>query len=254
MFKKKDGKFLLWKHVVDLCKIDRENLVKRLPKIRDEHLNLTAYSRMRVNLAAQVMSASVANLMMVDSPPECSETATYILLVNKFFDCMNCRSRREGHFKRNDNLLPYENTTDPRFDMLLNEFLPYFHNWKTSIAAEVKSAQTKMFISDQTYEGLKITCNSVVELVKYLLTAGMPFVLTEKFNQDVLEQHFGRHRGAGRRSDNPSLSSYMTQDNSFRVLREAQYSITPKGNISDQNYKVPIQMDDTPMKKRIKLK
>lgn len=251
-FLKKDAKYLLWKHVKDLCSEDIKNEIKRLPKITQNHIFLTPYSKMRVNLAAQVMSASVGNLMLTDSPTDCSETAQYILQCNNFFDCMNVRSRKEGGLKRNDNLLPYVLPNDPRLEIILKDFLGYFEKWKSSISAESKSVQKKMFISEQTHEGLIITCNSVVELVKYALNKGMPFMLTAKLNQDVLEQHFGRHRSAGRRSDNPTMSAYMTQDNNFRVIRAAQYSLMPKGNITSTKTKIPIEMDDSPMKKRKK--
>ena len=36
----------------------------------------------------------------------------------------------------------------------------------------------------------------------------MSFVLTERFNQDVLEEYFGRHRSIGRRNDNPDLYNF----------------------------------------------
>ena len=44
-----------------------------------------------------------------------------------------------------------------------------------------------MFLSLQTYEGLQITVYSVIKVTK-----GMAFVLTSRFNQDVVEEYFGR--------------------------------------------------------------
>ena len=54
-----------------------------------------------------------------------------------------------------------------------------------------------MFLSAQTYEGLRITVYSVIEAIKFLL--GMEFVLTEKFNQDCLEEYFGRPEKSGKK-------------------------------------------------------
>ena len=51
-----------------------------------------------------------------------------------------------------------------------------------------------MFISHQTYQGLKITVYSLIEITKFLLSAGMKFVLSEKFCQDALEEYFGHQR------------------------------------------------------------
>ena len=62
-----------------------------------------------------------------------------------------------------------------------------------------------MFLSWQTYEGLKITVNSVIEATKFLLQEGMDFVLTERFCQDPAEEYFGKQRKLGRRNDNPDI-------------------------------------------------
>ena len=50
--------------------------------------------------------------------------------------------------------------------------------------------------------------HAFVEATKYLLDHGVDFVLSHVFNQDPLEEHFGRHRGMGRRMDNPNLWTF----------------------------------------------
>ena len=47
----------------------------------------------------------------------------------------------------------------------------------------------------------------------------MPFVLTERLNQDCLEEHFGKHRALGRRNDNPDLKQFGYQSNTLRIKR-----------------------------------
>ena len=55
-----DGYDISWKHIVDLYEedigIDRNGTtgLRRLPKLREEHINLTPKHRMKVKLAAQV--------------------------------------------------------------------------------------------------------------------------------------------------------------------------------------------------------
>ena len=56
-----------------------------------------------------------------------------------------------------------------------------------------------MFISHQTYEGLQTTVYSFIEVCKFLLQRGVPYVLSERFCQDDLENYFGRQRAIGRR-------------------------------------------------------
>ena len=76
-----------------------------------------------------------------------------------------------------------------------------------------------MFISTQTYEGIHITTLSMIELIRFLLENGVDFILTERFNQDCLEQMFGTHRSLGGRSDNPTLEKFGYDENTIRMQR-----------------------------------
>ena len=80
-----------------------------------------------------------------------------------------------------------------------------------------QNARDRMFLSWQTFEGLQITVYSITECVKYLLNSGLKFVLTEKFNQDVVEEYFGRQRGFGRQNDNPTLLKFGYNANTIRM-------------------------------------
>ena len=135
---------------------------------------------------------------------------------------------------------------------MTNEFLPYFENWIQSTKDRpgnfTANAKSKMFISWQTYEGIKITVNSVIELVKYLLSHGVSYVLTERFCQDPLENYFGRQRSMGARKDNPSVRDFGYNDNSIRnqkVFRPIQ-----NGNSVDNVALMEISDDPVPCKKR----
>lgn len=54
---------MLWQHITSMFYQDLLSGLKLLPRLTYEHINLTAYSVMRVNLAAQVLSASVAAVL-----------------------------------------------------------------------------------------------------------------------------------------------------------------------------------------------
>ena len=73
-----------------------------------------------------------------------------------------------------------------------------------------------MLISLQTYEGFKITVNSIIEAVQFLLQHEVSYVLTERFCQDPLENYFGHQRSLGARKDNPSLRDFGFNDNAIR--------------------------------------
>ena len=73
-----------------------------------------------------------------------------------------------------------------------------------------------MFIFKQTYEGFKITINSIIEAVQFLLQHEVSYVLTERFCQDPLENYFSHQRSLGARKDNPSLWDFGFNDNAIR--------------------------------------
>lgn len=109
-----------------------------------------------------------------------------------------------------------------------------------------------MFIAWQTYEGLHITVNSLIEATKFLLNNGMPFVLTERFNQDALEEYFGRQRSLGRRNDNPTLVQFGYQSNAIRM----QQSVAPvTGNTRGARVRKRTvswsKVSDEPLRKRV---
>jgi hypothetical protein len=59
--------------------------------------------------------------------------------------------------------------------------------------------------------------HSTVETVKFLLSQGVDSVLTERFQQDLLDEYFGNQRQRGRRSDNPDASRFAYNDRALDV-------------------------------------
>ena len=82
-----------------------------------------------------------------------------------------------------------------------------------------------LFISSQTYEGLKITVNSVIEATQVLLQHQVKYLLTESFCQDPLENYFGRQKSLGLRKDNPSMVDFGYNDNAIRNQKFSTQSL-----------------------------
>ena len=80
---------------------------------------------MHVNLAAQVLSASMANVLREFSTPDTVGTAQFCGMVDSFFDCLNVRSTVEHQRKRKPFVAPYTSMDDSRFVWLEDEFLGY---------------------------------------------------------------------------------------------------------------------------------
>ena len=115
-----------------------------------------------VNLAAQVLSKTMAVALRKLSSSDSEATATFCEMIDSFFDCLNVRSLEESTLKRKPNLAPYIN--DLRFNWLIEEFLGYFDKWEENITCRKgnysNTDRSKMLVFRQRYDGLKITVNS----------------------------------------------------------------------------------------------
>ena len=140
--------------------------------------------------------------------PDAIKTSRFCLMMDTFFDIVNIRNNYEHVHKLKPNLKPFDSPNDSRLSWLTNDFLDYFNDWLVSIENRPgnydKTAKSKMFISWQTHQGLKITVKSINDCIKFLLHNHVSYVLTERFYQDPLENYFGRQRSLGARKDNPT--------------------------------------------------
>jgi DNA transposase THAP9 len=178
-----------WKHVVQLYEdhcIKSEN--RLCPELTRDHLYLTAFSRKKVNLAAQVLSNTVANALDHVYGETCKSTSLFIRMINKWFDIVNVKDMFEAQNTRNPNGAPFTDIDDPRLTWLEQDFLEYLDNWKTAVDNRpgnfTGQQKDEMILSMQTITGFKITCQSIPQIVRLVLAAGAPSVLTNRLNQD----------------------------------------------------------------------
>ena len=77
--------------------------------------------------------------------------------------------------------------------------------------------------------------------------------MTEKFNQDCLEQNFGTHRSVGGRSENPNLYRFGYDANAIRKLRAV---VPVKGNVAGgfigKRKPCWYDVDETPIERKTK--
>ncbi len=187
--------------------------------------------------------------------------STLLRLITKTCDLgvnVHLRMRRMLHMqKRKPFLQPYTSIDDERFTFLKDEFLEYFAEWKK--AADQRKGdftaadREKMFLSKATYEGLQATAHALIKCIQFLLQNGFKYVLANKFSPDPLEDHFGRHRGLGRRSCSPTIQALGHQENRLRLQRSIATSITPKANTKGSKLpKEGITITTSPLKRRKK--
>ena len=167
-------------------------------KLKREHFQLTSYSKMRVNLAVQILSRTTSEALRYYGIQGSAATQTLLLFMDRFFDMLSVRSKDESVRKRKDDLKPYESADDSRLTWLEDAFLGYFHAWESTVKKRdgfSKSEKAIMLLSSETCEGFRITVHSLVAVVRELLQHPElkgKYLLSERFNQDPLETFLGR--------------------------------------------------------------
>jgi len=92
-----NGHLVKWKYIADFYKRDSQQTLKLAPKLTDRHLNLPPFAAMRVRLASQVFSHSVAagihtHVAFGALPEDAVQTAEFIDNIDGLFDCLNAGS------------------------------------------------------------------------------------------------------------------------------------------------------------------
>ena len=145
-----NGKDISWKHLVRAYEANRGRTTESaglwlLNKVKFQHVFLTPYSRMRVDLAAQVkhththththtctlhtiscplisdflkvLSSSVAHCMEHMGDSDMEETIRFVHFFDRFFDCLNVSNLTKGRKSLKKDLYPYRTPDDDRFDV-----------------------------------------------------------------------------------------------------------------------------------------
>ena len=78
-----NGKYMLWEHIAKLYYSDLDLGLHQLPKLTVEHIQLKSFAKMKVSLAVQVLSNTMAKALERHYPEgEASETAKFCKILN----------------------------------------------------------------------------------------------------------------------------------------------------------------------------
>lgn len=205
---------------------------------------------MTVRYAGQVMNNTVACDLELRQWPKITETVKFIREVNDFFDCINGAHSEHGNRTRNENLKPYTSQDDARFAKLQG-FYRYLSDWKEEIDKKPKftrEEKQKMFISEATFEGVEITVGGIIGAIIFLLSKGMKYVNARTFDQDCLEQYFGKVRAGLGGGTNPNVKRALELQNKLSIAGETGSRKGFSGNTQTVNKSFAIT--DEPLEKR----
>ena len=167
------------------------------PKLTDDHIHLPMFTKMRVNLAAQVLSHSVAagisTLQKFGKLHEDAKyTAEFVDFFDKLFNCFNSSSLKSSQFLRN----AVTNESD---------HLPFLQK-AMAYLSELKLPNAKTL---PCITGWMISINSLLLLWQDLSSNhNYSSLMTNRLNQDCVENLFSIIRGKGGKRDNPDVREF----------------------------------------------
>ncbi|KAF4519968.1 hypothetical protein B566_EDAN005468, partial [Ephemera danica] len=149
-----------------------KNNLKLLPNVTERHFCITSFSKMKVRLAVQILSKSI----------------------NDIFDCLNSRTLFDPNPLRRA-----LSELNPKVEQKLRESIP----WLSSLST-VNQKKTPPCIS-----GLMLTIRSVLCLWREMKSIDCKsFLLTNRLNQDALENLFSILRQRSGSNNNPTCAQF----------------------------------------------
>ncbi|VEN51003.1 unnamed protein product, partial [Callosobruchus maculatus] len=173
---------------------DKTKQHRLAPKLTDDHIYPNNFQKMKVKLACQVLSHSVAAGMQTYIeknvlPVEASTTAAFIQKMDDLFNLLN-----PSNFENCQAFMGTEKQLQ-----LIEESYNMFENMEV-LNHEGKSMRKQLkFIS-----GWKLTLKSLLELWKILKEKNYKYLFTRSLNQDCLENFFGQVRNCSGNAKNPT--------------------------------------------------
>ncbi|CAI6369764.1 unnamed protein product [Macrosiphum euphorbiae] len=203
---KKDDKEISYTDIIDTYQVDKKNKKSRaLLKITDAHIFPNSFQKMRVKFATQVFSHSMASTMRTCIQTKqlqnknAQDTADFVDFMNKLFDCLNSRTLLSNN--------PYNCALSD-----VGKVKPFLMKASTYFTNMHKYKKGKMS-RPPCFNGITQTINGILNLFEEEKQNGILFLLTNRFNQDILENLFSIFRQKGGYNKNPTARTLRT---SFR--------------------------------------
>ncbi|CAI6344938.1 unnamed protein product [Macrosiphum euphorbiae] len=213
------------KHLISFFEQDSKCNLRTAPKLTHSHIFPGPFEKMKVFLAAQVFSQSVAAGMetyLVSNKLESSSKATidFIENIDKLFDIFNSSRRPTSkNFNR-----PFKQTKEQE------DHLKYMHNFFTNLIIISKKEQTDVTNRMKFINGWLISITGLLLLWKDLkstrpLNQQENYVLyTARLNQDTIENLFCTIRQQNGNNTNPTPYQFLFAFKKIFLLNYFQHS------------------------------
>ena len=237
-----DGNEIRWEYLEKLHDLQDTEGLHLANKLRSAHINWRQ-QKMKVNLAAQALSTSVADAidycydhLKMEEFSNCHATTKFIRIFDRLFDVLNSRNPLSRNYKA-----PLRPSNYACTEKFLDEAYAYIIKLKNSSGTLLTMSKQKT-----GFLGFMIAIKSVKALYCELVASPKPhmkYLLTYKISQDHLELFFSAIRAAGGWNNNPTASQFTSAYKKLLMRHkieggngncEAQDETTILNNIKDQ--------------------
>ena len=204
-----NGGNIRWELIEELHKIQDEEGLRLGNKLRGAHIQW-AKQKMKVNLAAQTISASVADAiefcdLVLEIPAfhDSAPTVKFIRIFDHLFDIFNSRNTYGKHYKST-----LRESNKQAWQPFLTEAMQYISTLTDSCGTPMVKTKRKtgflgFFVA---IKGIECLFNELVRNKNVSMT----YLLTYKLSQDHLELFFAAIRSSGGWNNNPTATQFMS--------------------------------------------
>lgn len=207
ILKSASGQYIKWQYIDELDKLQESEGLRLGNKLRNAHLQWRR-QKMKVNLAAQVFSASVADALEYCNKnlklPQfkgCEATVQFLRHVDAAFDVLNSRNPLG------------KGTKAPLNKKNKDRMLKVLKDAEAFILGITDVGGKPIYLTPRRtgFIGFVASIKSIIKLFEDLVlspNAPMSYLLTYKFSQDHLELFFSAVRGKGGFNNNPTAIQF----------------------------------------------
>ena len=203
----KDGNTISWQYLVELQKLQEKESLRLGNKLKLSHIQWWQ-QKMKVNLAAQTFSASVADAisycrdtLKLPQFQGSEATVKFIQTFDHLFDILNSRNPCAKGFKA-----ALRKSNQHTWESFLDEAREYIIGLKNASGHLMYTTRRKT-----GFVGFLVAIDSIKSIFHELVGregAPMTYILTYKFSQDHLELFFGAIRSSGGFNNNPTAEQF----------------------------------------------
>eukprot|EP01052_Picozoa_sp_SAG31_P029711 SAG31_NODE_2975_length_4834_cov_3.139176_2_plen_423_part_00 len=262
--------YIVWSMLVEAFEQDKEQGKLLLPKLTQQHIDRTGFTRLKVKFSTQVLSESMAKGLEHYVQGPAARLVEYVRVWDRYFDVMNSgiwrqkyiRTNEQGHRDAGTALMtqPIRALDDPRLETLL-QTAQHFEQWDRSNREQgardedTKDATSRRFITRQLFYDLRMAVYGFVGLVRTHLrrfkdTAAF---IPKMFSQDPVEAHFSRirHGGAAGHNSAPAALHIATLQAGAKVDK---MQVVDTGNVSGGEPPALLRVQEAPLQNRMQSK